>query len=278
LLRGAGGLTAWLAPPQAWAWRPWRADAVRQTDWVGCVLPHAAAWYRRQRVPADFVGHPLASAPPLPPGRPEVVALLPGSRPGTAARLLPLMLEAAARLRREVPSLEVVWGRSPGLAPDLPDGWPAWARVADGARAALRQAGSAWVGAGTATLDAVLAGRPCVVVARLDPAAEWLAKRLVRVPAVGLPNLVLGRRAFPECVLQDCTPAAIAAAALGLLHAPETWAPSVEAVRARLRRSDWGGEVATHLLRLLARRAPPMLRASPASPAAGARERGGSDV
>ncbi|MCB1185519.1 hypothetical protein KDM41_19035, partial [bacterium] len=79
-------------------------------------------------------------------------------------------------------------------------------------------------------------------------------------------------------VLQDCTPAAIAAAALGLLHAPETWAPSVEAVRARLRRSDWGGEVATHLLRLLARRAPPMLRASPASPAAGARERGGSDV
>jgi lipid-A-disaccharide synthase len=255
LLARARAPVAWLAPPQAWAWRPWRARAVARAAWVGCLLPFEADWYRDHGVEAEWVGHPLAEAPVPPPAAAPCVALLPGSRDGTVRRLLPVLLAAAVRLRRDRPRLrfslavastvERLAVRRAVVASDLP------IALHDDAPSALAEATVAVAGAGTATLQAALAGRPVVAVARLHPASAAVARRLVRVDHVALPNLVLGRRAFAECVQDDCTPEDIAAALDRALADPLGFSSDLAELRARMHRPGFAARAAERVLALL---------------------------
>ncbi len=237
------GLPAiWLAPPQAWAWRPWRARSVARARHVGCLLPFEAEWYRARGVDAACIGHPLAARDPLPMPGGMGLALLPGSRAPTVARLLPMQLEAAAHLRRRFPALTVHLGVAPTLdaaplaAALRASGLPG--AVHRGADAALAASTVALAGAGTATLHAALAGRPVVTMAALHPISAAVARRLVRVEHAGLPNLVLGRRAFPERVLDDCRAESLADALAPLLADPGGWAAPLAELRARVHRPE----------------------------------------
>lgn len=241
--RRAGVPAMYLAPPQAWAWRPWRARALRAADWVGCLLAFEAEWYRARGVTARCVGHPLADRPPLPPPDRPGLALFPGSRAAAVAENLPIQLAAAVRLCRQWSELSVHIACAPTIDRGLIE--RAW-RAADlpgclhaDPDAALARSTVALAGAGTATLHATLAGRPVVTMARLHPLTAAVARRLVRVEHVALPNLVLGRRAFPELWLDEAHPAALADAAGALLGAEGSRiARDLAAVRAAVHRPD----------------------------------------
>lgn len=248
LLRTAACPVAWVAPPQAWAWRPWRAQAMRRADWVGCLFAFARDWYRARGVAAAWIGHPLAEAPPPALVDAPVVALLPGSRQSAIESLLPVMLGALAALKLPgvLPIASTVdRGRIARIV--AASGLPV--RLVDDADAALAQAQISLAGAGTATLQSALALRPCVILARMHPVTAAIARSLVRVHSVGLPNLILGRRALPECVQQDCTPDAVARAARHLLTTD--WRSTLEAVRAQTHRAGGADRVADAVLGLL---------------------------
>jgi lipid-A-disaccharide synthase len=70
---------------------------------------------------------------------------------------------------------------------------------------------------GTTTLEAALADVPMVIAYRLHPVSFAIAIRLLRVPHVGLVNLIAGREICPELLQGAVTPAALAAAVLPLL-------------------------------------------------------------
>ena len=217
--------------PQLWAWRPGRARLVaRRFDRVACIFPFEVAPLRRAGARASYVGHPLLDEPApdrdaarvalgLAPHRP-CLALLPGSRPGERARLLPAMIEAASRLRGRG-ALEVIVAAAPSLPP--PRGLPPWARIVAGGdglppgRGALAAADAAVVASGTATLEAALAGVPQVVTYRLAPPSYLVARLLVRGRFVALPNVVLGRRVVPELLQGAATPDLMAGHAERLL-------------------------------------------------------------
>ena len=130
--------------------------------------------------------------------------LAPGSRPNEIAHLVPALFGAAARLARAHPD----WQLAVPLAP----------RVAEEPiRRAARRAGIEIVTtrgdifdlfaaadfgivcSGTATLEAALAGLPMVIVYRGNWLNLFLARRLIRIDRIGLPNIVLGgeRCSFP---------------------------------------------------------------------------------
>ena len=67
-----------------------------------------------------------------------------------------------------------------------------------------------------------------VVAYRTNPISGALARRLIRVPHVALPNLILGRTVVPELLQEACTPEALAGAARALL-VPESAAASRQA-------------------------------------------------
>lgn len=248
------GLPAlYVAPPQAWAWRARRVSALRQARWVGCLLPFEARWYAQRGVPATCIGHPLAERAPPPLPEAPGLALLPGSRGPTVERMLPLQLAAAERLRRRFARLTVHVGVAPTVDRAVVEGICEGAEVTLHADAdpALDHSTVAIAGAGTATLHATLAGRSVVTLARLHPLSWAVARRLVRVEHVALPNLVLERRVWPELLQEDCTPYAIAAAAGPLLEAPGRWHDDFAALRRAVHRPDGMARLMDELDRLV---------------------------
>jgi lipid-A-disaccharide synthase len=211
-----------------WAWGAGRARALAEhTDRVAAVLPFEAEILRRHGVRATFVGHPLldraddvASSAAfherwaLDPGRP-LLALLPGSRRQELDRHLDLFVATAERVRVTRPDVQPVLGRARSLAEELFAAAPY--PVVDDVRALLRHARAALLKSGTVTLEAALEGTPGVVAYRTSPATWTLARRLLRVEHVSLPNLIAGERILPELLQRDATPPALAAALLPLL-------------------------------------------------------------
>lgn len=209
-LRARGVPVTWISPPEVWAFRAGRLPRLaRAADRFVVTLPFEPPLWRAHGADAHYVGHPCLDVPvPSAPVRRGSVAVLPGSRPAEIERLLP-RFAAAAR--------EVAPGASHVLrAPSL----PARANVAldashlpvvdvppsVGASALLPSWDVALVASGTASLEAAVAGVPPVVAYALHPWTWALARRLVTVPHVALPNVVLTRAGRPPAFaerLQD---------------------------------------------------------------------------
>jgi lipid-A-disaccharide synthase len=247
----AGSPVVYFVSPSVWAWRRGRLRTIRANVRRMLVLfPFEARFYEDAGVPVTFVGHPAAEAAAAARGsREEVlgragldpatraVALLPGSRPGEIARLYPPMLEAAAILLRRDGALRFVVPRAPTVPRETLEAATRRAgleqvRIHDGDYPAILNACAAGaVASGTATLEAALAGLPMVVAYRLNPVTYVLARLLVRVRHIALPNLILGREVVPELVQGRCTGGAIADALRRYLEDPDASARTRSALR-----------------------------------------------
>lgn len=197
--RSRGIKTAMLVCPQLWAWRPDRLDLLRRAaDRVLCLWPFEVPWLRARGLSAVAVGHPAIDRP-VPLRRPRerpILALLPGSRPERARRLLTPMLRAAAAFPDHDAVLSWVHGRPPSLPAGVRvDAGPGWDLLA--------QADLAAVGAGTASFEAGILGVPTAVIGALHPWTWALVRRRIEVSAASMPNLLLRRSVQPEVVQDD---------------------------------------------------------------------------
>lgn len=259
--------------PSVWAWRPERAQKLgRSADRVLCLFPMEPPIYARHGVDARFVGHPLADRYPSAPDRararaelgidPEasLLALLPGSRLGEIARLGPVFVEAAARLRAALPGLRVI---APMANARCRAAFVAFADagidVIDGrVDVALAAADAALLASGTVALEALLAKCPMVVGYRLSPLTALALRtfKLLQTDVYSLPNILAGRELVPELIQERCTAERLADALAPLLTEPSRRAallPEFTRLHASLRGSGDAGAAAAVLE--LARRA-----------------------
>ncbi|MEE2645107.1 MAG: hypothetical protein VYD19_09260 [Myxococcota bacterium] len=210
---------AWLAPPQAWAWRSWRWRLVARADWVGCLFPFSASWYATHGVNVQEVGHPLFARPPLSAPERDGVALFPGSRQSVVRRHLPLLLEAAAQLQERDPGRLISLAASPWLSRRWLEAYVQMKlpslRICESAEEALACSSVAVCVLGTATLEIALSGRDLITVGTLSPLSAFFARRLL-TPPLSLPNLLLGEERVPELLLEACTPERIVDAVDGM--------------------------------------------------------------
>ncbi|MCI0548150.1 MAG: lipid-A-disaccharide synthase [Candidatus Rokubacteria bacterium] len=237
--RRAGVPVVYFIPPQLWAWRRWRVRAVRRhVTRVLAVLPLELPLYRGAGVPVEFVGHPLLDAVPLDlgplaarerlgidPDQP-LIGLLPGSRPLEVARLLPAMLEASRILARADARRRVVLALADSVDAEAVRAAVAAARARGGPDVELFRgrtyeimagADTLLAASGTASLEAALLGAPMVVCYRVSRMSYEIARRLITVPWIGLPNLIANRALVPELIQDDLTGARLAALAEPLL-------------------------------------------------------------
>jgi lipid-A-disaccharide synthase len=161
------------------------------------------------------------------------VVLLPGSRADEISRHLPLFLGVAGKLAAE--RRDLTWAVV--TAPGMDDSVEACLRGASGfeVRAvhdpdyAIRAlAALALTASGTSTLELGLLGVPEIVAYRGNWLNGMIARRLVRVPHVGLVNLILGRREVPELLQAAASPRALVDLSRRLLRGREAM------VRARI--------------------------------------------
>ena len=225
--------------PQIWASRPGRLATMRRiADRVLVIFPFEAAIYERGGVPVEFVGHPLIdltkpsvsrdsflAARGLHPSA-TTVAMLPGSRPNEVSCILPTLVAAAELIRQAVPDVQFVVARAPRLDDALFDAVrseQAGARftVVEGdTDTVLASSDVALTASGTATVQAALHDTPMVVVYRMAPLSFQLARRVVKVEAIGMVNLIAGEKIVPELVQDAFTAEAVAREAIDILTNP----------------------------------------------------------
>jgi lipid-A-disaccharide synthase len=224
--------------PQIWAWRKGRIRLMaKYVDRRVVAFPFEVGYYQQHGLTADFVGHPLLDmmAPPRP--RPQVKAelgfdpdqrlllLMPGSRRPLVRQLLPLMLDAAARVREKHPDLAVAVARADTLSDEflasfLADG-PADIRVVAGQSHLLQNAADlVLVASGTSTLETALMQTPMVVVYRLHWFSYLLGRLLIETDHIAAANLVAAERVAPELVQDECRPDRMAEELLKILDDP----------------------------------------------------------
>jgi lipid-A-disaccharide synthase len=224
----AGVPVLYYITPQVWAWHAGRIDALARTvTKAAVILPFEEALLRARGVNATFVGHPLLDrARSLPdraearravgvPEEGELLALFPGSRMQEIERHLDDFVGAARELERRRPGLRVVVSVAPTVRVD-PARCP-YPMVHSASFTVLRAADAALCKSGTTTLEAAVAGCPLVVAYRTNGLTYALARRLVKVPHIGLVNVVAGRGVAPELVQHALTPHAAADALEPLL-------------------------------------------------------------
>ena len=270
--------------PQIWAWRRQRVRQIRRrVDHMAVILPFEADFYQRHGVNVSFVGHPLMDHDTLSgedptggaPSPQPILGLLPGSRDSEVGRLLPAMLDAAARLQQRM-GVRVMLSCADSVDPHRV------ARLAAPYRDSLtmdtvggcpqrifRSADLVIAASGTVTLEAALWGTPMLIVYRVSPLSYLLGKILIRVPHIGLVNLIAGRRVVPELIQQAATPARIAAEASSLLTQParrEKMQAGLARVKQRLGAAGASARVARIATQMLGGTAGPPKRSSEGAP------------
>lgn len=202
--------------PQVWAWNQKRIPRiVASHDLMLCLFPFEVDIFENAGLRSRCVGHPLVDE--LEEKRIEVepddrlVGLFPGSRSREVGRLFPVMLDAArvvhehhseVKFKTAAASEKVALVMRQALAASgLPEGL---VEIQLGESQALMQSvGCGVVASGTATLEAAYYGMPYCLVYQVAWPTYLMARQLVKLPHIGLINILAGRELVPELIQND---------------------------------------------------------------------------
>ena len=276
--------------PQVWAWREHRVKSIaRRVDMMAVLFPFEVPFYEKHGVPVRFVGHPLLdSVHPtmqravaqryfgLDPARP-VVGLLPGSRRAELRRLMPLLLESATLLQKRFPDLQLLLplasslnmaDLAPWLDPETEEPSQPFSRpcsavhhkslrvqvVEQQGYDAMHSCDAVITASGTATLELALLGVPMVIVYRVSSLTYAIARRMIRIPDVGLVNIIAGETVVPELIQHQARANKVASATARFLEEPDLARATrrrLATIRQKLGRSGGAENVAQLALEVL---------------------------
>jgi lipid-A-disaccharide synthase len=224
----AGVPVLYYVTPQVWAWGAGRIPKLaRMVSKAAVILPFEEPLLRGYGIDATFVGHPMLDRTLTMPTRLEarealglaqnqpVMALFPGSRQQEIDRLIDDFVATAKELQRRKSGLQVIVSVAPTVA--LDSARCPFRLVHSASLSVLRAADAALCKSGTTTLEAAIADCPLVVAYRTGRVSFALAKRAVKIPHIGLVNVVAGREVAREFIQDDIVPERIAEAMVGLL-------------------------------------------------------------
>ncbi len=258
--------------PQLWAWGKRRTKTIeRVVTKMLLLFEFEKGVYADTSLDTEVVGHPLLEHVVtsedratlrkewrLSPDK-QIVALLPGSREKEIKRILPVMLEACARMRAEMRDLEFVLSQAPNLDEkifkEILRVIPLPIKTVGGRSYDVVEASDfALVTSGTATLETALLLKPFFILYKAGWVTYNLAKRLIQIPYIGLVNVIAGKTIIPEFLQNEARPETIAHEALFLLREPaarEKVVGDLKKIKGRLGKPGASHRAAQALIRFL---------------------------
>ncbi|TWV84113.1 lipid-A-disaccharide synthase [Moraxella sp. VT-16-12] len=267
--------------PSVWAWRENRIHTIKKaTDLVLCLFPFELPVYARHQHPAVCVGHPLlhklsadvrkhdeifgeflkrfhlnhfytSSAHARP------ICVMAGSRISEIQAILPLLIDSMTILDQDgefgfilpvvsADHANMVKAMIAQHAPHLLQK----CHIIHGSNQhglsvsqhAMNACELILLASGTATLEALLLHRPMVVVYKVNAFTYAIAKHLVKIPYVSLPNILsynqTGKPIVPELIQQNATAQSVAHHAKNILSDLPTTQKQLAHTTATLRQAS----------------------------------------
>lgn len=225
--------------PQVWAWGKGRVKTIREVvDLMMVIFPFEEEFYSRHNINARFTGHPVVDRYRSMPDREtcrakviktsdkKLIGLLPGSRLQEIKRMLPVMVEAADLIRRDMPETEFIVAAADGIDEDLIRRLIGRSQI--GIRRGLTPeiiggADLVITSSGTATIETAYFGTPMVVIYKTGELTYQIARRLIKLDAIGMVNIVAGDKIVPELIQHEANASSIAKETIDLLQDHERY-------------------------------------------------------
>lgn len=240
-LKARGIKVIYYVSPQVWAWKEKRVKVLKQiVDKMLVLFPFEKDIYAKYGMDVDYVGHPLIDEVKItePPSsikaqlgiKPQMptIGLLPGSREKEITRHLPTMLAAAKILQNRNPNRRFIVLRAPTIPKFMLENI-----IKDSGVNVIIYEGPAYngigamdaimVASGTATLECGLLLRPMIIMYKTAWPTYWLARSVIKIPYIGLVNIVAGKKIIPELIQQDATDEKLAAGIEDIFANPNTY-------------------------------------------------------
>lgn len=230
-LKEQGIYTAHYVSPSVWAWREKRIDKIKLAcDLMLTLFEFEKDFYDAHDVTAVCCGHPLVDIIPANANTAEArdslqigcdnsryLAVLPGSREGEVAKMLPVFIRVVHLLKKKIPDIKIlIPAATPQLKAMIENMLKAQklnsnTRVFLGQGKTVMQASDAvLLSSGTAALEAMLLEKPMLVSYKVSSLTAVLASRMLKVSHFSLPNLLADHPVVPEFMQNDIDPEAMA--------------------------------------------------------------------
>ncbi|MBD3670711.1 MAG: lipid-A-disaccharide synthase [Gammaproteobacteria bacterium] len=225
--------------PQVWAWRQGRVKGIGEVvDMMAVIFPFETQFYEQHGIPVRYVGHPLVDEVKpslsreqaiqhfgLDPDK-QTVGLFPGSRRGEIKRLLPIILESAKIIQTTHPDVQFILPIASSLSREMIqpclDAVDVEVILVDGQSYDVAQTCDAIITAsGTATLEVAMMGIPMAITYKVAWLTYAIVGRMIKIPIIGLANIVAGEEVAKEFVQSRARPEAIAAEIMRILDDPD---------------------------------------------------------
>ena len=207
--------------PSVWGWRESRIKNIkRYIDLTMCLFNFEHDYYRNKNLSSIHIGHPFSelfkqdsqlvykkyNLDPLK----KYISILPGSRVSEIENLLPTYIEFINLHANKNEDYEYLIPASDQKIFEtidnlVPKSLPVKISI-DSAKDFLSISDCSVVTSGTATLEAAILGASPIICYRTNPINYFIISRMLKIDDVGLPNLLLGSRKFPELIQKKCTP------------------------------------------------------------------------
>jgi lipid-A-disaccharide synthase len=172
------------------------------------------------------VGHPIAQEIAVSMSREEFataysldarkrwIGVLPGSRDGEIKTLLPTFLQSVTHF--DASQYEILLSRASSVNQEyfaqLVQDADCNVTIVEAHNYEIMQYSDALVAtSGTATLETAFIGTPFVLAYKTSPLSYLIARHIIKIRRIGLPNIILDDDIIPELIQQDANPRAIAA-------------------------------------------------------------------
>lgn len=225
--------------PQIWASRFKRIEKIKKyVDQVAVIFSFEVALYEKAKIPVTFVGHPLLefvkptmsksdaidSIVGARSSRPKIIGLFPGSRQGEIKKLMPIILDAAKLIKEKYPNAEFILPLAlsiskSDLVPYLQNcdlkihliektcrGEAFCAQESPNVYDAMNICDAIIAKSGTTVLEIALLQIPMVIIYKTAWLNYLLIKKFIKIPFVGLCNIILGKEVARELLQMDATP------------------------------------------------------------------------
>jgi lipid-A-disaccharide synthase len=227
--------------PQVWAWGKNRIKTIKEVVSLMVVLfKFEEELYRKHNIPVSFAGHPLLDIVKAKVSKQELydrlrldvkkfsVALLPGSREKEVKTLLPIMLKTAQFINNYFKeNVRFLILRSPSVKEDIFNDIMSGhsnlpiSMLSDMTYDGLHCSDFALVASGTATLETAILGIPMVILYKVSFLTWAYIRMLIKIPYIGLVNIVAGECVVPEFIQYKAKPEKIASFINTILSNPQ---------------------------------------------------------
>lgn len=224
--------------PQVWASRAGRIKTIKKYIHKMLVLfKFEEEFYQRYGIDVEFVGHPLLDIVLPTTEKKEflnkynlsesktTVALLPGSRKTEIENILPVMLKAAYLISKKISNIQFVIAKTSQVDGDIYrrkiQDFNLNLKIIEGKTYdCLNIADFCLVASGTATLETAIMQKPFCIIYKMNLLNYLLYRPQVKVPYIGMVNIVAKRKIIPEFIQFQAKPKKIADVALEILNNP----------------------------------------------------------